>query len=358
MNAAGSIFPQDGIAVEREARRRLPALLAELLDEPPLELAAQRAASDAGVDFVGADGRGRTWLIQVRSSSRPGYVVHAAEQLGAYADARADAIPILVVPFMTVAGAEAADRARLNWLDLSGNAHIRAERLHIWVQGRPDQFRRRGRPSSPFAPKSARVTRTLLLEPERWWRQRDLVHKTGLDDGNVSRIVRRLDEELLLDHRARELRPRDPGLLLDAWAGDYSFDRHDIVTGHLTGSGIDLAEHVHERLDDAGIEHAFTGLAAAWQLEPFARFRLASVYVDGDPRDAADIVGLRRNEAGANLQLIGPDDAGVLHGNRVVNGLPCVSPVQTYLDLLHLPERAVDAARQLRDDRLLWNAAR
>lgn len=349
---------QGAVGIEREARRRLPALLAELLDEPPVGVALRRAQTNARFDFIAADGQGRQWLIEVKSSSRPGQVVHVAEQLGAYADTHPGAIPMLVVPYMTAAGADAADRVQLNWIDLSGNARIRAENLHIWVQGRPDQLRRRGRPSSPFAPKSARVTRTLLLEPARWWRQRDLVHVTGLDDGNVSRVVRRLDDELLLDHRDRELRPRDPSLLLDAWAEDYSFDRHDIVTGHLTGSGIDLAEHVHEHLDGGGIEHAFTGLVAAWLLQPFARFRLVSVYVDGDPRDAADAVGLRRNEPGANVQLIGPNDAGVFHGKHIVDGLPCVSPIQTYLDLLHLPERAKDAARQLRDDQLLWDATR
>lgn len=357
LNATGSISAQNAVAIEREARRRLPALLAELLDEPQLELAPEQVAADARVDFVVADGRGRQWLIEVKSSSRPGQVVRAAEQLRAYADARPDAIPLLVVPFMTAAGADAADRARLNWLDLSGNAHIRAGDLHVWVQGRPNELRSPGRPSSPFAPKSTRVTRVLLLDPARWWRQRDLVHETGLDDGNVSRIVRRLDDELLLEHRERELRPRDPDLLLDAWAEDYRFDRHDIVIGHLTGSGIDLARHVHQLLADADVEHAFTGLVAAWLLEPFARFRLASVYVHGDPRNAADAVGLRRNERGANVQLIGPNDVGVFDGGRSAEDLPCVSAVQTYLDLLHLPERARDAARQLRDDRLLWDAA-
>lgn len=106
---------------------------------------------------------------------------------------------------------------------------------------RPSRYRSAGRPSSPFAPKSARVSRVLLLDPARWWRQKDLVSATGLDDGNVSRIVRRLDEELLLEHRDREFRPRDADLLLDAWAQDYRFERHDILPGHLSGSGIEVA---------------------------------------------------------------------------------------------------------------------
>src|SRR5580704_9918279 len=136
---------------------------------------------DPRVDLMGTDSHGRQWLIEVKTSSRPGQVAQAAEQLVTYMDE--GVIRVLVVPFMSRAGAETANRARLNWIDLSGNANIRAENLRVWVQGRPNELRSRGRPSSPFAPKSARVTRTLLLEPSRWWHQKDLAAVTGLDDG-------------------------------------------------------------------------------------------------------------------------------------------------------------------------------
>ena len=50
---------------------------------------------------------------------------------------------------MTPAGAKAAEERGLNWIDLSGNAHLRDEQLYVWVQGRPNQFVKPGRPSSP-----------------------------------------------------------------------------------------------------------------------------------------------------------------------------------------------------------------
>lgn len=340
---------------EREARHHLPRLLADLLDDQEVRVESALRQHDPGVDLIATDSRGWRWALQVKNSSRPGQVARAAEQLLSHA--REGVIPVLVVPFMSRGGAEAADRARLNWVDLSGNAHIRAENLHLWILGRPNKWRSRGRPSSPFAPRSARVTRMLLLDPVRWWLQKDLVAATGLDDGSVSRIVRRLDDELLLEHRERELRPHDPDLLLDAWAEDYRFGGHDIVQGHLTGSGIDLARTVAERLGSAGIRHAFTGLPAAWVIDQFARFRLVTVYVDGDPRDAADRIGARRAASGANLQLIGPNDMGVFSGEREHGGINCAATVQVYLDLLQLPERAADAARYLREHHMRWQRA-
>ncbi len=67
-----------------------------------------------------------------------------------------------------------------------------------------------------------------------------------------------------------------------------------------------------------------------------------------------DALELRRNDRGANVQLIGPDDRGVFDGGGDADGLPCVARVQVYLDLLHLPERATEAAEELRAGNGLW----
>lgn len=341
-----------GIRFEREVLRRLPDILGELLEERGIA-PLQRQAPDAGVDAI-VESHGRRWLIEAKSAASPGVVASAAEQMARLAPR--DGISVLVVPFMTAAGAKAAAERDLNWLDLSGNAHIRDKDLYVSVQGRPNQFTARGRPSSPFAPKSSRITRALLLDPERWWRQKELSEHTGLDPGRVSRVVRRLEDDELLARDRALLRPRDRDLLLDAWADEYRFDRHDIIAGHLAGNGIELTRELDHRLRDANIDHAFTGLPAAWAFDRFARFRLNSVYVHGDPRAAADAIELRRNERGANVQLIGPDDPGVFDGQQDIEELPCVSRVQVYLDLLALPERAREAAEELRHDGTVWHA--
>lgn len=338
--------------VDREAARTLPSILADLFDQHVSQHALLADEQDRGADFI-IDAGERRWFVQVKSSSSPGVVTAAAERLTT--QPRADgALPLLVVPFMSPAGAKAAEARRLNWVDLSGNAHLRDEGLVVWVQGHPNRFVTRGRPASPFAPKSSRITRALLLDPPRWWRQKELAEHTDLDPGRVSRVVRALESEELLVRDGHRLRPRDPDLLLDAWADDYRFDRHDIITGHVSGNGIELARMLGASLMNEGIDHALTGLPAAWLLDRFVQFRVVSVYVSGDPRIAADAVGLRRNERGANVQLIGPNDRGVFDGQRSVDGLPCVAPVQIYLDLRHLPERAAEAAEELRAEGGLW----
>lgn len=344
-------FLQDEARVERETVHRLPEILADLLDEPNPRFERVQGA-DERLDAVVVDDHDRRWVFEVKTSSAPGLVASGAEQLAAYAPP--GAIAVLVVPYMTPAGGRAAAERGVNWLDLSGNAHIRAEQLFISREGRPNAFPARGRPASAFAPRSSRVARVLLVEPARWWRQKDLAVETGLDDGRISKVVRRLDEDRLLERSDNELRPSDPNLLLEAWVDAYRFDRHDIVLGHASGGGVELARELSKRLGSLKVEHALTGLPAAWLLDGFATFRLSTIYVHDDPREVAERLDLRRNERGANVQLVCPDDDGVFWNGRDVDGAPVVSPLQVYLDLLALPERAREAAEHLRSEGLLW----
>jgi len=62
----------------------------------------------------------------------------------------------------------------------------------------------------------------------------------------------------------------------------------------------------------------------------------------------------REEDKGANLWIIRANDPGVFHGQISADGVPCVSAVQTYLDLQAMPERAEEAAESLRGALLQW----
>jgi hypothetical protein len=266
-----------------------------------------------------------------------------------------DVVGLVVVPSMGPAGAERARGENLGWIDLAGNADIRAGDIYVHVQGRPRRHARRGRPANAFAPKSSRIAHLLLTDPQPL-RQTEIAQAIRLDDGQVSRVLRRLVDDRLVERNDGTYRAVDRDLLLDAWAERYQFDRHDIVAGHVTGSGEELSRSVSAVLRAAGIRHAFTGLPAAWAYDPHATFRLSSLYVEGDPRHAADALEMRTGGRGANVQLIGAqDEEQVFDFQHRIGGLPCASRVQTYLDLLHLPERAQEAADHLRSSGRLWH---
>ena len=97
------------------------------------------------------------------------------------------------------------------------------------------------------------------------------------------------------------------------------------------------------------LEHAVSGLAAAWLLNQFAGFRLAVVYVGQMPStEALRQIGFHEESRGENVWLVVPNDEGVFQGVAEHEGIPCVHPVQVYLDLKNHPERSAEAAVQLR----------
>ena len=134
---------------------------------------------------------------------------------------------------MPPSGRRLAQERAFSWIDLSGNASIRTPRVFIHVEGKPNQFVRRGRPSTPFAPKSSRIARWLLMNPEREANQAALAAATRLHPATVSRVLRRLVDDGLVRRDGRRYSVRDAGLLLDAWRSEYDFERHEVRAGYL-----------------------------------------------------------------------------------------------------------------------------
>jgi hypothetical protein len=97
-------------------------------------------------------------------------------------------------------------------------------------------------------------------------------------------------------------------------------------------------------------------MAAAWLLTRFAGFRTVAIYVAEPPSsEVLRRLGFREDAPGANLWLVVPTDEGVFHGASDRDGVPCVHPVQAYLDLEEQPERAAEAADHLRAELLTWS---
>lgn len=347
----------------RQAIREIPDRLAQVLAIPRDQVEVHAQAGDADL-LLGA--LGHLFLVEYKGRADVATVLASIEQLHRYQAQVSEATrPLLVVPYMGETGAEVCQRAGVDWMDLSGNAHILAPGLRVLLSGSPNRYPRRGRPSNAFAPKSSRVARCLLVDqppgsPPRRLLQKEIVEETGLDDGYVSRIVGRLVDDGLLesDEEGRVHAPSPTNLLL-AWKAGYDFSKHHLVRGHVSAKTSQaLQAEVALALSIADVRFAATGLAAAWKYVPYARYRIVSFYVDGISEARLEKllgeIGYRSGARGANLWLIFPSDEGVFLGARDQKDLRCVSPVQTYLDLLHHPERASDAAQELASHCLPW----
>ncbi len=344
---------------EEEAVRQVVERLAELLAIPAESVAVSMVAG-AGVEADALLRAGpHTFVVEWKGSGQLASVSRATQTVQRVAPRGGRrALPLVAVPYMPPGGQRLCREAGVGWLDLSGNADISGPGLRILIQGQPDKFKGPGRPSSVFAPTSSRVARWLLMNPDRLWTQRDISEATGLDAGYTSRTVSRLQEDgLVVRQRDGALRVVDSDLLLDAWREAYHFLSNQILRGHMPARSGEAALHqLAEELGRRKLPFAATGLAAAWLLTSFAGFRLTTVYLHEAPKAALlEGLGFREGSRGANVWLVVPKDQGVFQGAAEKNGVPCVHPVQAWLDLKDHPERAPEAAEELRNELLRWS---
>ena len=312
--------------------------------EPAVKLSEKRYAPELVVEV--ADFR---FAVEYKSSPLVAATVSGIEQLKQY-PAEPSEIRLLVTPFMGETGIEKCAEAGISWLDLSGNADVVAPGLRLKIRGEKNKFISSGRNENPFAPKSSRITRHLLYQPGRMWRQRELAEETGLGEGFVSRIIKSLEAQQLIsrDENGR-LFVSKPSLMLEAWRQGYDFMKHEIIRGHVSGrAGEEVQARVSKKFKARSVEHAVTGLGAAWLYSRFAAFRTASFYLQDWPDDdLLKEIEFREETAGANVWLIIPKDSDLFHGVQPIADIPCVSRMQVWLDLKSHPERAEEAANEL-----------
>ncbi len=333
---------------EKDAARLAQELLVEWFDTRPATVHEQVERLDFSLDLVVELGP-HVLVLEYKRSGDVGSVSRATQQLGQHTLQKE--IPVVVVPYMGAKGMKHCAREGVSWMDLSGNAHIRGEDLLIHVEGNSNRFGGRGRRSSPFAPKSSRIARFLLAHPYEYFQQKTVAQRTDLGQGYTSKIVSRLEDRRLVQRDAqRRVGTEEPELLLDAWEEDYDFSKHAVTKGTIAArDSIELTRRIAVFLEQQGLAHAATGLAAAWFFTEFARFRTVSFYLN-EPltEDAKQNLGLREDPRGANVWLISPKDEGVFQETEQRQDIRCVHPVQAYLDLRGHPERSAEAAETVR----------
>jgi len=343
------MIPSEELAI----RKTLELLCQWLNCSPPSEeeLGAGRLSDLSEAIDARVELKQREFLIEYKHSGKVSVVAGGIRQLKEASDNAGDTVKLLVVPFMHELGRKRCQEAGISWVDLSGNADVTGPGIRILIQGKPNRFKQRGRPTNVFASKSSRVARVLLYNLKSFFTQRELSEMTGLDEGYVSRIVRALEEEELVVRReGGEVTVNETELILDAWSESYDFTKHAILRGHVPArSGPSLLQELSKSLSNEDIKHAATGLGAAWHYTHFAAFRTVSIFID-TPLDSETLsrVGFKESDTGPNTWFILPNDESVFWRTEEVDGIQCVHPIQAYLDLKAHPERAEDAMSELR----------
>ncbi|MBI3105304.1 MAG: hypothetical protein HYY95_06990, partial [Candidatus Rokubacteria bacterium] len=161
------------------------------------------------------------------------------------------------------------------------------------------------------------------------------------------------EEKAFVEKARGAIRLRQPGDLLDLWAGEYSLDQHERHTFYsFVRNPRELARLLAARAAARHERVALTLHAGAQLVAPFVRSADVRAYVVGDVDGLARDLDLRPAEAGAGVHLLIPNDEGVLYRTQTVDGLPVVCNTQLYLDLVKFPGRGREQADELRRQRM------
>jgi hypothetical protein len=351
---------------EKEIETQAADALRDLLGQVSvvrLEDIKREALGPAGemdiVAQINVSGKRHTLVCEVKTNGQPRYVRTALLQLRNYVSHFGkDTTPILIAPYLSPEGQALCRESETGFLDLAGNARLVFNGVFIEriVGNKPPAARRELK--SLFKPKSAQILRVMLRSPRRAWRVTDLAEAAAVSLGHVSNV-----RAALLDREWARVSPEglslsEPDKLIDAWREAYEppVGRRLRFYTTLHSSASEEAARKALRAAESGGQAVFASFSAAQWLAPYARVSTQFFYADDAGLNRLqELLKLSSASKGENVIITVPKDHGLLRDTiEAAPGIPCTSPVQTYLDLTASGERGREAADHLRREKLTW----
>jgi hypothetical protein len=272
---------------------------------------------------------------------------------GRWTDAEADGPRLLVAPYLSPRTRQLLEAAGANYVDNTGNVLVRLRRPAMFIRmsgADTDPCPVQSKLRSLKGPAASRVVRALLdFRPP--YGIASLAERAGSPLSTVHRVIDLVDKEGLLEREPRgPITSVDWEGLLQRWITEYGLAESNRVERYIEPRGLD---RLLDRLRSSELDYAVTGSLAAARLEPIAPVRLIMVFVGDSVEDAAETLGLRPVDYGANVLLIEPFDRVALERCETDDGIRYAAPSQVAADLAKSPGRGPNEGAAL----VKWMAA-
>ena len=304
-------------------------------------------------------GQRLTFVVEAKRRITPQTAVELCQRMRAK---HQDAIPVIYAPVISPRVATIAKQHGVGYFDEAGNCWLRSNDQCFLIERQGRVGPRTERKSADlFSPRSSRVVRAMLANPEKGWKLNELAAhpEVAVSLGLASRIKHVLLEQAYVVEDSRLLYLADPVGLLQHWSMQYRGPVEQSAF-YFRGTPDQAESAVLQWCSQHQAQCALAGLSAAWILEPEVRRHVTSIYIDeqafascGAAEFASAGIG-RRVDSGANLLIWRPYDRAVFAACQKLDGtaLPVTSALQTYLDLQQAPGRGAEAAQAIFDQRL------
>lgn len=342
------------MAKERDIEAAGAAALVRCLAEVPfLRVKRQRTARrpgqpDIAVRVTTPDGQ-RLILAECKSSGQPRLAREGINQLLRYRNEHPDAYVVFIAPYISPRTAELCREHDVGYLDLAGNYRLSFDYVFIQKSGQTNRFAEKRDLRSLYSPKASRVLRVLLDDPRRLWKVQDLAEEAGVSIGQASNVKKLLSDREWIDTGPDGIRLREPGTLLAEWAENQRRRKDHRYECYSLEPGQQVEQRLAQVCASSRCRYALTGFSASLRYAPMVRAQRVTAYVTGNIERLMARLELKPVSSGANVTLIKPGDEGVFYGQREIDDLVTVSPVQAYLDLVGAGGRGDEAAKAILD---------
>ena len=347
---------------EGRAANALESILKEIpiitLDSVEVGPLMGRHEIDVLVHLTGAH-QPHVLVCEIKSSGQPRYVRDGLLQLRNFIEhSYPAATPIFIAPYLSPEARLICRENKVGYVDLQGNVRLEFDGVFIEriVADKPAPERRELK--SLFRPKSARVLKTLLRDPNRRWRVEELAQSSQVSLGHVSNVRSGLLDREWAQVSERGLFLAKPDELLDAWREAYEPPLGKRMSFYTVLHGKAFEDIARATLggNPAKTRAVFCSFSAAHWLAPYGRTGMQYFYADETGLEKLKTaLQLSVASKGENIIITIPKDSGVLEDTvEPAPGAVCTGPIQTYLDLVAAGERGLEAAEHLRREQLKW----
>lgn len=333
----------------------LALLLSGEVAVPPLAIrwSAPRRQGGPGPDAqaqVSWQDRTFRFVAELKGRSTPKAFAQALVQARTYADSMGD-YPLIVLPFLSPERFDELERSGASGIDLCGNALVQIPgQLFVLRSGAPNKFPESYPIRAVYRGATSLVARSLLLraESESLSDLDQFIQSRGgsLTLTTISKALRRMEDDVLIERRGGRARLLQPDSLLDKLAAAYQSPRPRRT---FVGS-VDLSrEALGMKLATLKARVVFTGQTSTDRYAVMGREDTVRIYCESIPELLASLGTTAKEGARfANLELLETDEPTVYFDVRRFDKMPFASPIQTYLELATGDKREKDAAEQVR----------
>lgn len=263
-------------------------------------------------------------------------------------------MPLVVVTNeMTDKAREILAEAGIGSVDGLGNLQLELPGLIMKVSGTKQAHRR----SVPIrlSGKSSLVVQAMLLDVERYWQIPDLVQRCKVSVGLVHRVLRRLEEEEVIDiqgagpHKTRKL--TNATALLDLWAEEHRDRLARRSAFMIAQTSNQLIHDLCKGLESVGVDYALTGSAAAVRIAPYiSNVLVTEVWIASkvDTDAVCAQINAMPVESGPNVVFLRERNDSPLAFRTRADKVWTTNIFRLYVDLLRDPQRGQEQAEHLR----------